>query len=166
MLRFFAAVAIAAALPACALAKPNPLTADVRQTLFVKDVEVVWSFDDTKLADDASYNAYKADTKERLKATVANTFANSPAGAEAVVFKIDVNQFSCASTGCSVRANVTVVQTSDGKELGVYSKVRGFQMASGGLLGVAIQAATKPDVVGIMSANFAGTLRGKFDAKK
>jgi hypothetical protein len=166
MKRLFAAVAVATLLPAAALAAPNPLTADLRQTMFVKDVELTWSFDDAKFTDEASYVAYKADAQQRIKAAVASTFANSPAGSEPVVFKIDVNQFSCASTGCSVRADVAVVQQSDGKELGVYHKVRGFQVASGGLLGVAIQAATKPDVVGITAANFAGTLRGKFDAKK
>jgi hypothetical protein len=165
MFKFLVVAALAATLPTCALAKPNPLAADVRQTLFVKDVELAWSYDDAKLADDANYVAYKNDAKERLKTAVATAFASSPAGSEAVAFKIDVKTFSCASTGCSVKASVSVVQLSDGKELGVYTKVQGFQMASGGLLGVAIQAAVKPDVVGIMSANFAATLRGQFDKK-
>lgn len=165
MLKVFAVAACAATLPLAAMAKPNPLPAELRQGLFIKDVELTWSYDDSKLADDASYVAYKADAQTRIKASVANAFANSPAGSEAAVFKINVTNFSCASTGCSVRADVAVVQQSDGRELGVYPKVQGFQIASGGLLGVAIQAAVKPDVVGIMSANFAATLRGKFDKK-
>lgn len=165
MLRFLLIATAVAVLPACALAKPNPMPAELRQTLFVKDVELAWSYDDAKDAAEPAYVAYKADAQGRLKAAVATAFANSPAGSEPVAFKIDVRAFSCASTHCSVMADVAVVQISDGKELGLYKKVSGFQMASGGLLGVAIQAAVKPDVVGIMSNNFAAVLRAKFDKK-
>lgn len=166
MLKFIAAIALAMAVPACAFAKPNPLPAEVRQTLFVKDVEIIWSVDDAKDAEKPEYVAYREDCQKRLKTTVASAFLNSPAGSEPVAFKINVNRFDCASTGCTVRANVAVVRESDNTELGVYQKVMGMQIASGGLLGVLVQAAVKPDVVGIATTNFAAILGARFNAKK
>jgi hypothetical protein len=166
MFKFLLAAILAVAAPACAYAKPNPLASEVRQTLFVKNVELVWSVDDAKQAEDPDYVAYRKDIEGRLKDVVAASFLNSPAGAEPVTFKITVNKFNCASTGGYVRADVAVVRTSDGAELGVYQKVAGQQFSNGGLLGAIVQSAMKPDVVGIMSTNFAAVLRARFDAKK
>ena len=165
MFRTVAAVAAMLLLAACA-SLPNPLDAPTRQSLFVKDVSVAWSFDDAKAAAKPEYVAYKEDTQKRLKAAVATAFATSPAGADGVAFKINVKDFSCATTGCQVKTDVAVVRVSDGKELGVYKDVMGIQAASGGgLLGVLIQAMVKPDVVGIMSNNYALVLHARFDAK-
>ena len=66
-----------------------------------------------------------------------------------------------------VEADVTVIRISDGKELGVYTGVTGFQSPSGGgLLQFALQALMKPDVVGMVSNAFAANLRMRFDATK
>jgi hypothetical protein len=98
---------------------------------------------------------------------VAAAFATSPAGGDAVRFKIDVKSFNLAVTGGMVDADVTVIRIADGKELGVYPDVRGAQSPSGGgLLGVALQAMMKPDVVGMVSNSFAANLRTRFDAAK
>ena len=165
MIKILAAVLAAMSLAACATV-PNPLDAQARQTMFVKDVSVAWSFEDAKQSVKPEYVAYKEDTEKRLKAAVATSFATSPAGSEGVAFKINVKSFSCATTGCSVQTDVAVVRLADGKELGVYKDVMGVQMASGGgLLGVLIQAMVKPDVVGIMSNNYALVLHARFDAK-
>jgi hypothetical protein len=165
VIRILVAVLAMTTLAACA-SLPNPLDAPTRQALFVKDVSVAWSFDDAKQGAKPDYVAYKEDTQKRLKSAVATAFATSPAGAEGVAFKIDVKEFSCATTGCQVKTDVAVVRMSDGKELGVYKDVMGIQAASGGgLLGVLIQAMVKPDVVGIMSNNYALVLHARFDAK-
>lgn len=165
MFKTVAAAAAMLLLAACA-SLPNPLDAPTRQSLFVKDVSVACSFDDAKVAAKPEYVAYKEDTQKRLKTAVATAFATSPAGAEGVAFKINVKDFSCATTGCQVKTDVAVVRISDGKELGVYKDVMGVQAASGGgLLGVLIQAMVKPDVVGIMSNNYALVLHARFDAK-
>jgi hypothetical protein len=153
-------------LAACA-SLPNPMDAPSRQALFIKDVSVGWSYEDAKESVKPEYVAYKEDTEKRLKSAVATAFATSPAGGDAAAFKIDVKEFHCATTGCSVKTDVAVVRLSDGKELGVYKDVMGFQAASGGgLLGVLVQAIVKPDVVGIMSNNYAAILRARFDAVK
>jgi hypothetical protein len=163
--RVLAAVLAAMSVAACA-SLPNPLDAPARQAMFVKDVSVAWSFDDAKQSVKPEYVAYKEDTQKRLKAAVTTSFATSPAGAEGVTFKINVKSFSCATTGCSVKTDVAVVRLADGKELGAYKDVMGVQAASGGgLLGVLIQAMVKPDVVGIMSNNYALVLHARFDAK-
>ena len=167
MLRFLLIAAFAAALPVCAMAKPNPLSLDLRQTLFIKTVEQTWNLKNPpKIPDDPAYVAYRQDFETRIKDVVAEAFSKSPAGSEPAAFKIEVTDFSAATTGAFMSANVTVTRLSDGVVLGVYPKVRGFQQSNGGMLGVLVQAMVKPDVIGIMSANFAAVLRAKFDAKK
>jgi hypothetical protein len=168
MLRVLLVAAFAALLPACAMAKPNPLPLDVRQSLFIKDVSLDWNLKKPPTnPDDPAYVAYRQDFEARIKNVVAEAFSKSPAGSEAAAFKLEVTDFSAATTGAFMAANVTVTRVSDGAVLGVYPKVRGFQSASGGgLLGVLVQAMVKPDVIGIMSNNFAAVLRAKFDAKK
>jgi hypothetical protein len=106
-------------------------------------------------------------TRATRLTSVTAAFATSPAGGEAVRFKIDVKTFSLSVTGGQVSADVTVIRLSDGKELGVYTDVTGFQSPSGGgLLGVALQAMMKPDVVGMVSNSFAANMRMRFDAAK
>lgn len=168
MLRVLFAVALAATLAACATVPPNPLNVQARQALFVKNVGIAWSYEDAKdSAKQAAYEGYKKDIQARLKDAVAAAFATSPAGGEAVTFKIDVKRFNLAVTGGTVVADVTVIRVSDGKALGVYTDVTGMQSpGGGGLLGVALQAMMKPDVVGMVSNSFAATLRGRFDAAK
>lgn len=167
MIRFILVAVLATVLPACAMAKPNPLPLDVRQTLFIKDVSLAWNLKKPpKDALDPAYVAYKEDFENRITGIVANAFATSPAGPEAASFKIEVTEFYAASTGAGMTANVTVTRQSDGATLGVYQKVRGYQVAQGGLLGVVVQSMVKPDVIGIMSNNFAVVLHSKFDAKK
>ncbi len=167
MLRFLMIALMAIVTPVCAMAKPNPIKADVRQTLFIKDVELTWALKkEPKDASDPAYVAYRADFEPRIKQIVADAFSKSPAGADAAAFRIEVTEFSAATTGAFMSANVTVVRISDGAVLGVYPKVRAFQGSNGGLLGVLVQSMVKPDVIGIMSGNFAAVLRGKFDSNK
>jgi uncharacterized lipoprotein YmbA len=159
-----AAAALALTLAACASA-PNPLDLQSRQALFVKDVATGWTYDDSKKADDEHYQAYKKDALPRLTAAVTQAFATSPAGSTAVTFKIDVKTFDASRLGARIIGDVHVVRNADGKEVGLYKDVVGFQTSNGGLLGLALQAVVKPDVVGIAANSFAQNLRARFDAK-
>jgi hypothetical protein len=160
------------ALTACA-SVPNALDAQTRQSVFVKEVGVGWSFDDAKVADKPEYVEGKTDLQARLKTAVEQTFKASPAGGEAVRFDINVDRYSRVGAAMgnivggsnSVVADVTVVRLSDNKTLGVYNDVTGVYASNGGLLGAVVQAAMKPDIVGIMANNFAQNLRARFDSK-
>lgn len=173
MFRAVIAACAALTLAACASVAPNALDANTRQAMFVKDVAVGWSFDDAKNAAKDDYVAGKADLQGRLRTAVAAAFKASPAGSDAVRFDIDVKRYSRVGAAMGnivggsnmVIADVKVVRIADGKELGVYKDVTGVFASNGGVLGAIVQAATKPDVVGIMANNFAQNLRTRFNAK-
>jgi hypothetical protein len=171
VLRKIAAVVACAMLSACVTVPPNPLTQTAREAMFVKDVQTAWAVPAPKKPRTAEqqtkYETGTADLDTRLKASVAQAFSVSPAGAEPVTFKVNVKQANPGFLG-SVAADVDVVRISDGAILGAYTDVMGADTSggNGGLLGLAIAAAMKPDSVGIMSNNFAANLRARFDAKK
>lgn len=171
MLRgIFVAIAVAM-LSACATVPPNPVSQTTRESLFVKQVETAWAVPAPKKArtaeQQAKYDEGTADLDTRLKAAVTDTFAVSPAGSEGVTFKIRVKQANPGFMGAVV-ADVDVLRISDGASLGTYTDVMGADTSgsNGGLLGMAIAAAMKPDSVGIMSNSFAANLRARFDSPK
>jgi hypothetical protein len=164
---FVRAILAVCLLTLAACAGPNPLTLQAREAFFVKDTQIAWEVEDSKVAADPAYIEKKKDFVARLEAAIDERFRDSPSGPEGIVFKVVVDRFSASAAGGSVRAQVHVLRASDGAELGVYKNVVGLQTAGGGLLGVAIQAAIiKPDVVGIMSQSFATNLQARFNAKK
>lgn len=160
MLRVFLVVAMAAALAACATTTPNPMSADLRNGVFVKNVTVVWDAKDGKRAGNEGYEKHKADMQARLHDDVEAAFRTSPSGSEPVTFRITVTQFSGDNL---VDANVDVVRISDGKVLATYEKVEGIHVSSGGLLGLVAEAALKVDQVGMAATNFTQNLRARFD---
>ena len=171
---FRAAIAAFAALTLAACASvPNALDANTRQSLFVKDVAVAWTADDAKNAAKPEYVAGKTDLQARLQSAVEDTFRQSPAGSQAVRFDVDVTRYNRVGAvmgnvvgGANmVVADVKVVRLSDGKELGVYKNVAGVYASNGGILGAIVQAATKPDIVGLMANSFAQNLQKRFNAK-
>jgi hypothetical protein len=169
MFRVFAAALAALTLAACA-SVPNALDAPTRQAIFVKDVGVAWSFDDAKTADKPDYVAGKTDLEARLRNAVAGAFQTTPAGSDAVRFDVNVKRYSRVGAAMGnliggsnmVVADVTVVRIADNKTLGVYKNVTGVFASNGGIIGALVQAATKPDVVGIMANNFAQNLHNRF----
>jgi hypothetical protein len=173
MFRAVLAALAALTLAACASVAPNALDANTRQAMFVKDVAVAWSFDDGKNAAKDTYVAGKTDLEARLQSAVETAFQTSPAGSDAVRFDIDVKRYNRVGAAMGnivggsnmVVADVKVVRIADGKQLGVYKDVSGIFASNGGVLGAIVQAATKPDVVGIMANNFAQNLRTRFNAK-
>ena len=167
-LAIFAGFAIA--LSACATA-PNPIAADLRQAAFVEDVSIEWLVDDADERDDnGDYAAGRDDLITRLESALETEFENSPAGDQAVTFDVRIDQYSRVNAltgnviGGSNRfvADVYVLD-ADGEVLGVYEDVAGVHASGGGLIGAAIQAASRPDVVGIMVTSFTGELRRRFD---
>lgn len=169
MLRLFAVALAALTLTACA-SVPNALDGQTRQGIFVKDVGVAWSFDDAKVADKPEYAAGKADLQARMKNAVAGAFTTSPAGSDAVRFDIDVKRYTRVGAAMGnlvgganmVVADVTVVRIADNKTLGVYKDVPGIFASNGGVIGALVQAATKPDIVGVMANSFAQNLHSRF----
>ncbi len=158
-------------LAGCASAPtPNPIASTARDSFYVKDATVDWQFDD-KTNTDQAYLDGKADLTKRLAAAVADTFKASPAGSEPVRFVITVKSYFRLSGAQqiliggadNVIADVHVVNLNDGKEIGVYSNIRGSRTPPAGLLGAAISAASHDDVVGIVSSSFAKDLRKHFD---
>ena len=158
---------------ACATA-PNPLDAQTRGGLFVESADVSWAVDDAKRLDNPAYVEGKTDMIARLDAAVEEAFKASPAGSTPVTFKIDVKNYSRINAvvgnllggSNAVVGDVTVLRKSDGATLGVYKDVYGMFASNGGIIGLAVQAATKPDVPQVMADSFAQNLRARFDAKK
>ena len=171
--RIAAVAATAAMLSACVSAPPNPLDTATRQGTYVKDAAVIWSVDDTKRGDNPAYVEGKADVLAKLEAAVEEQFKTSPAGSVPVNFKIDVKSYSRVGAAMGnliggsnmVVADVTVVREADGAELGTYKAVTGMYASNGGLIGLAVQAASKPDVPQVMANSFATNLRARFDGK-
>jgi hypothetical protein len=167
-----AAVALAAlSLAACA-SVPNALDVQTRHSLFVKDATIAWTAP-LKADPKPEYVAARDEFKAKLEAAVEQAFVGSPAGSQPVRFDIQVKTYNRVGAAMgnliggsnAVIADVSVVRESDGRVLGVYKDVLGMHGANGGIIGLAVQAATKPDIEGIMANNFAQNLRTRFDAK-
>jgi hypothetical protein len=160
MYRLALVLAAVAALAGCATG-PNPLTADQRGGVFVKDVSVSLSPDEaTREAGKKRYDESTKAIEDRLQTVVAAAFKNSPSGAQAVTLKIAITRYY---PDTMVKADVSVVRVSDGQVLGVYPNVTGIHAESGGLLGAVIEAAMKVDYVGIVANSFAATLQARFN---
>lgn len=148
------------ALAACATTGPNPLGADARDDMYVRNVEVTWAPELTQR--DAKRMSQKdfADAQPRLSAAVAAAFKNSPSGSKGIDLKIEVIKYY---PGTLLDADVSVVRASDGQVIGVYKHVEGIHAESGGLLGAVIEAALKTDYLGIIDNGFAQTLKARFN---
>ena len=172
MLKKFAAVAAMLSLAACGM-PPNALKPAQRNAIFVKDATIGWSIDDAKKTANAEYVAAKDEFAQKLEAAVEQEFRSSPSGAEPVVFKVNVKNYSRVGAAMGnliggsnmVIADVTVARESDGQVLGVYEDVMGMHASNGGVIGLVAQAVTKPDIEQIMANSFAATMRKRFESK-
>ncbi|HVZ28959.1 MAG TPA: hypothetical protein VG839_01105 [Asticcacaulis sp.] len=159
-------------LTACA-STPNPLALTTRDGFYVKQADVVWKVDESKRTPNAEYDAGKADLQARLKTSVENEFKTSPSGSEAAIFEVDVTSYSRVGAAMGniiggsnmVVGDVHVLRASDHSEIAVYKGVYGSYTSNGGIIGAIAQAASKPDIVGIMANTFAADMRKKFDSK-
>src|SRR5690606_12505299 len=159
-------------LAACATV-PNPIALETRNSFYVKDADVVWKVEDADRLDKPEYVEGKEDLVARLKPAVEAAFKTSPSGADAVTFRIEIKEYTRVGAAMgnliggsnTVTADVYIVRISDGAEIGVYENVYGMYASNGGIIGAVVQAASKPDIVGIMANSFAQNLRSKFDSK-
>ena len=118
--------------------------------------------------DDARYGGSEAD----LTAAVEKEFKNSPSGRNPVTLEIKVKNYWRVSAAMGnliggsnqVIADVAVKRNEDGSVMGVYQDIRGYYASNSGVIGLMVQAAMDPDIVGIMSDSFADDLRKNFDA--
>lgn len=170
--KLFAALSLAA-LTACATTPPNPIQPAQRASVFVEDVSLTWSAEDGQRAANPEFVAGKADMQKRLEAAVEQEFANSPSGSEPVEFVVDVKTYNRVGAAMgnlvgganTVAADVTVRRKSDGAVLGTYTGVTGMYASNMGIIGAIAQAASRPDIVGIMSNTFAKNLRARYEGK-
>jgi len=144
-------------LVACA-STPNPLSGEARDQFFVKSTQVTWALPEKEEAVEAKKDANddgkraegRKDLEEKLNLIVADEFANSPSGPTPVDFNIAITRYDRVGAGV-------------GK---VYEDVKGIRTSGGGVLGAVIQAASKPDIEGLMATSFAKKLRKRFDKKQ
>ena len=173
-MRNFIVMALAAVCLAACASTPNPIDLNTRNSFFVKQANVAWKVDESKRTPNAEYDAGKADLQARLKGAVEAQFKTSPSGSEPVIFEIDVKNYSRVGAAMGnliggsnmIVADVHVLRESDHSEVAVYTNVAGAYASNGGIIGAIAQAASKPDIVGIMANTFAANLRARFDAKK
>lgn len=167
---FIVMAALALSVTACA-SVPNPIAPEARQAAYVEDVTIQWLVDDSDERDDnGDYAAGRDDLITRLESALEAEFANSPAGDQPVTFDVRIDSYSRVNAftgnviGGSNRfvADVHVID-AQGETVGVYEDIAGIHASGGGLIGAAIQAASQPDVVGIMVTSFTGEMRRRYD---
>jgi len=168
-------------LVACA-STPNPLSGEARDQFFVKSTQVTWALPEKEEAVEAKKDANddgkraegRKDLEEKLNLIVADEFANSPSGPTPVDFNIAITRYDRVGAGVGniiggsdmLVANVIVTNSTNGEEIAVYEDVKGIRTSGGGVLGAVIQAASKPDIEGLMATSFAKKLRKRFDKKQ
>ena len=158
MYKFMIVALCAAGMAACA-STPNPIAAETRSGTYVTGADLVWSVDDADEQDDnGNYAAGRDDLLARLEAAVETEFAHSPAGSQPVSFSINIERYNRvnALTGNIIGGSNMVVAD-------VYVDVTGYHASGAGIIGAIAQAATQPDIVGIMSNSFVADLRRRFD---
>lgn len=162
---------LAVGLSACA-STPNVLAKPVRESMFIKTVEVGWSLDDSKVQDaSGEYAKGKNDLIARLGPAVQKEFATSPSGSEAATMKIDIKRYSRVGAAMgnligganAFAADVSLMRQGDNVLIGIYPDVRGFHASNGGIIGLIAQSVAAPDIVGIMVASFQAEMRAAFD---
>ena len=111
---------------------------------------------------------------EKLNYAINEEFKNSPSGPTPIDFNVSIRRYDRvgAAVGNIVGGNnmliadVIVADTNTGNEIGVYEEIIGAHSSNFGLVGAVVQAASKPDIPGIMANSFAKKLRKAFDGKK
>ena len=148
----------------------NPLPPTARNAVHVEQVEVEWTIPKPPQVPGAGFEAEKADLVADMKASVAAGFQTSPAGAEAVVFKLVVTKYSGIGIYNTMDANtviadVHVVRIADQKELAVYPAVVGASGLNDGLFLTSLASNMEHTCHQHMAENFAKQLRTRFDGE-
>ena len=178
----FIFVGLAAYLLAACATGPNPLTDQSRDQFFVKNTKVTWALPEKEEAvevkkdskDDGQRAEGRKAIEEKLILVVANEFANSPSGPTPIDFNIAIKRYDRVGAAIGnmiggsdmLVADVIVTDTASGEELAVYEDVKGVRTSNFGILGAVVQAASDPDIEGLMADSFTKKLRKKFDSDK
>src|SRR6478736_6183559 len=125
MLRLLFVAALISLTAGCATT-PNPIASDTRNSIYVKDVNVIWSYADGKELNDPEYVAGKEDMINKLKSAINKDFKNSPSGMNAAALEVEVvgyNRVGAAMGNLigganTVSANVVVKKVQDGATIG------------------------------------------------
>lgn len=169
-------------LAACATT-PNPLNAETRDQFFVKSTQVTWNLSEKEQAieekkdanDQGKRAAGRKAIEDKLTSIVSQEFANSPSGPTPVDFNIAIKRYHRVGNAVGnllgvsndfLAADVIVTDSTTGQELAVYEEVTGYRQSGGGVIGAVVQAASDPDIEGVMALKFSETLRKRFDKKK
>jgi len=170
-------------LTACATTAPNPLNAETRDQFFVKSTQVTWNLSEKEQAieekkdanDQGKRAAGRKIIEDKLTSIVSQEFANSPSGPTPVDFNIAIKRYhrvgnvtgNLLGVGSDfLAADVIVTDSTTGQELAVYEEVTGYRQSGGGVIGAVVQAASDPDIEGVMALKFSERLRKRFDKKK
>lgn len=169
-------------LSACA-STPNPLSLETRDQFFVQSSTITWALTEKEqevenkkdATDDGTRATGRQELHEKLSLALDNEFANSPSGPNPIDFDVAIKKYDRAGSISQhvlgtdhnkLIADVTVKNAASGAELAVYEDVVGFRSGSFGILGAVVDAASEPDIPGIMAQSFAQQLRKRFDSKK
>ena len=168
-------------LSACATA-PNPLSLEERDQFFLKSTNITWDLpekeqetEDEKDAKDSGQRAEgRKQLQEKLNLAIMEEFKDSPSGPNAMNFEVKIQKYdrtgavvsNVVGGGNLLIADVIATDASSGEELGVYPGIHGAHTSNFGVLGAVVQAATKPDIPGVMSNDFAKRLKKTFNSEK
>ena len=168
-------------LGACATVD-NPLTLETRDQFFLQSSSVTWDLTDKEqeveekkdLADDGERAEGRKQLEEKLVFAVEDNFGDSPSGPNPMAFNIEIERYDRvgATVGNVIGgsnlliADVTVTDVTSGEIVATYNDVRGHYTSNFGVAGALLQAATKPDIPGLMAVSFAKDLKKNFLGNK
>ena len=161
-------------LSACATVN-STMTAEKSKEYFFQDSNISWDLSDKRVKKDAEKDdngkraTQKADLIAKLDTALENEFKNTPSGSNPMRFDVRITDYYFANglgtvwgAPSSFFADVDVIDVSTGEILATVTGLGGSTKSMGGLLGLAVNAATKPDIEGIIASSFAKRLRKKY----
>ena len=161
-------------LSACATVN-STMTAEQSKEYFFQGSNISWDLSEKRVKKDAAKKdkgkraAQKADLIAKLETALENEFKNTPSGSNPMRFEVRITDYYFANvlgTVWGAQSNfvgdVDVIDVSTGETLATVTDLAGNTKSVGGLLGLAVKAATKPDVGGVIASSFAKRLRKKY----
>ena len=180
-MKFACASVVAVILSACATVE-NPMTLEVRDQFFLQSSSVEWTLTEKEQQDedkkDSSDDGERAEGRkqleEKLVFAVEDSFSSSPSGPNPMAFNIEIERYDRVGAvvgniigGSNLLiADVTVTDVNSGEVVATYNDVTGYYASNFGIAGALVQAATKPDIPGLMATSFAKTLKKTFESDK
>lgn len=176
----YAGLGVSALILTACSSTPNPLDEKDRDQFFLKNTIVTWDLTEKEQAredkkdagdKDGSRAEGRSELEKKLVQAINSEFANSPSGPTAVDFEVKITNYDrvgnvmgnvIGGDNDELKGKVIVTNSETGEEIAVYEKIKGSKRTGFGLIGAVVQAATTPDIPGIMSASFAEKLKKRF----